>query len=972
MNFDRFNPLSSYLSSYGAPSAAPVPSQEPQSSIPPAHQSNAGTSVSGADDWGIEENVSTPSVSQHNYFTNQLHPIHSISSNPHLEDFASPQFPQYGSHHGNFQYPQHNNYQHSHHSHQHYEHSLQYHYEHKDQPDFSYYYKKYTPHPIEGNTDNFSKFIFKYLTLDKIEDKFWEKFKYNLVTSDLLDDTMILSKNEQAFTALEATLSQQKQDHDHRRTTLVSTLNFDGSQLEVLEKQYRLKYSGRYGNMNYIILVINMIMYLLKQQQRVYLNKPAIPHHSQMKMFKVTLIIASKLIKYKKFKLLVMSQRNLALLNQFLLSNFDINKRLIQKLIALKELEVFYYINRKVSQKEKAERESYKHDLRSHLGSSLHFLILCMRTSISKLLPYLNGDLFEKYCSLNNIDIHFLTIEYEVDDSEMTEPNSSNHSEYNSLDEIVFNMNKFNQLRKLFICQLLTLNESPVKHNFFTYTLMDQFPGADVQDDLSMKDLMKMTLLKDIFEEHNQTSNTFISLFKNFESINRDENAFGNKFSMPQENQDILTIKSNQLHANNNNDTSEEYNDTNLVTLINKLSNLTTNLKYFQKYNKSTTENIDELNEKLMIFNKFNDDLQAIKAAYSLNVKDLNAEIYQLSNQEPPSPSVSNSSLTSPRSSTISANGEFNLKSFHNSSIKKRFSLPVSVPPLKSPITSPVAQNIEAGSNDRISSDRTHAPEANVSSSSGKKYKRLSTGLQLGLLTVFEEPKQEGARPQNGNYRHSSGSNSGRRSGQHFLRSLGNAGGVSYDDNYVNILPPANYETYNQATYEQLSNNGNKKLSFTNFRNSNRFSLNSVNSNISGLTDLISSTQITSYDDDDIDGLVKGTKSDDKSQEISQEELKLKLEESFSRIYNLENENKILKLNKNMTNSDHDTIKYENGSVSEQQSNSNDNTHQLDNKKNCEKEFKLNGPFLSELERSLAHKISQNSILGNSEVGDEA
>lgn len=70
------------------------------------------------------------------------------------------------------------------------------------------------------------------------------------------------------------------------------------------------------------------------------------------------------------------------------------------------------------------------------------------------------------------------------------------------------------------------------------------------------------------------------------------------------------------------------------------------------------------------------------------------------------------------------------------------------------------------------------------------------------------------------------------------------------------MLPPTGYESYNQSTLDQLSNSQAKKLSFGNLRNSNRFSLNSVNSTVSGLTDFISSTHLTCYDDDD-DGLVK-------------------------------------------------------------------------------------------------------------------
>lgn len=78
--------------------------------------------------------------------------------------------------------------------------------------------------------------------------------------------------------------------------------------------------------------------------------------------------------------------------------------------------------------------------------------------------------------------------------------------------------------------------------------------------------------------------------------------------------------------------------------------------------------------------------------------------------------------------------------------------------------------------------------------------------------------------------------------------------------------------------------------------NQNRYSLNSLQSNISGITDLIS-TNLTSYgDEDQTDQVPEGGNANSNIQNpLSKEDLKLKLEESFNRIYNLENENKLLK-----------------------------------------------------------------------------
>jgi len=182
---------------------------------------------------------------------------------------------------------------------------------------------------------------------------------------------------------------------------------------------------------------------------------------------------------------------------------------------------------------------------------------------------------------------------------------------------------------------------------------------------------------------------------------------------------------------------------------------------------------------------------------------------------------------------------------------------------------------------------------------------------------------------------------------------------VSYDDNYINILPPQTYETYNQSTLDQLSNNTKaKKLSFS-LRNSNRFSLNSMCSNVSGVTDLISSTQLTNYDDeqDDIN--------DSNISKISKEELRLKLEESFSRIYNLENENKILKSNHQDIVEENESEKKVSFESTKELTNNNDKTegppeNSAENdkvsktlRKERSKSRIIDGSFLNELEQTL-------------------
>lgn len=1018
MNFDRLNPLSSYLASYGGygtPSEPNPKHQEPSkalaasnissqlshftqmatsqlSHIPLLSSHNQQNALSippppEISDWGIEESVSSPSMSNHNFFQNQLQPLHSISLNfdddikpynphvPHPRTFNQLHqlYQAYENYETNSQ-----NYDNNNHSNNNNNYGSIYntaYYQQPGEPDFSDYYHQYIPSPLHPTTENLSKYIHKYLSLHGIERTFWEKFKYGLVVSNLLDDTMILSKSEQALSNLKDTIEAEK--IERKSFPLVNTLNCDGTQLRVLEKSYSLHYSRNYGNLNNVIIIINLIIFLMKQEQRRHLNYSATMSYSnRMKMFKILLIISTKLIKFNRFKLLVMSQLNLSYLNSFLLLNYSINKKLIQKLIILKELDVYYYVNRNKDEAnhDSKSREVYKSSLREHLANTLHFLNLNLRTSIARLLPNLNGDLFEQYCNLNNIDILLLQEDYRDGDEEelngMDSPVSSS-KEKNSLDEIVFNMNKFNQLRKLFICQLLTINESSVKKNFFIYKLMDQFPPIKTEDwerddDITaFNNIAKLGFIRQVLHDHNKITNSFVLLFNHFDDIHNNDSAaveVNTRFNISHENQDILAVRANRNSKEKQaveNSNEMENTDKYLESLIGKVIKLGTNLKYFQSYNRSTKSitNVDEFNEKLMIFNQFEDDIQSIKEMYHLNAKEL-SDIDGWTGRHA-SPADSNGTSTSPRIPSRANKGEFNLKTFHTSSIKKRYSLPSSVTPLKIPLGSPVTPRTSV-----VDSDRVLSPEG----TSGKKYKRLSTGLQLGLLTVFEDPKQlnnEVRRNSAESRRSSTVSASRRSSGQTKTQVKGNGNvGVSYDDNYVNILPPTSYETYNQDALDQLSNS--KKYNIT--RNSNRFSLNSVNSNISGLTDLISSTHITSYDEEDVqDGLINDSIRDKSSLQISKEELKLKLEESFNRIYNLESENKLLKLNKNTTNSDHDTVKFDNASMNEHLETSVENRASQDSSNEFE-DSGLAKPFLTELEQSLSSHHGIQAAISESEI----
>lgn len=564
-------------------------------------------------------------------------------------------------------------------------------------------------------------------------------------------------------------------------------------------KKFTLSLKFNY-NITSILRYINIIIHCIK-------------YGCPVEIFKIVMIQLHKLITIHKLKTKLIMSQNSKYLNHFLLENYKINQSLITNLIHLKKVGI-----------EKNSNSSRANDakiIKDNLLHTLHFLNFHYTNSISQMFDSIDCEVFEQYININNIDLN----------SFKTKTHDS------PIDEIVSQINKFHQLRRLFICQLLSISEKSSSKSFFVLQLIDSlnFASSNNANINSLTD--KILHITGLFKNQVNHLSNFNENFEVFNQVINEEKTH--------DNDDILNIST----------TSEVSKTSNLIDLIEKLDSLSTNLKYFHKYNQSTKTitNIDEMNEKLMIFNQFNDDFNQSQELYKLSVNDLNQEIYLVEKNSRP-----NSTDESVKSPALS-NKEFNMKSFHNASIKKRFSLPA---------TSSMDESLLA--NPLLGKEREVGREKENTSPQGRKYTRLSGGLGVGLLTVVEEqsaPKRDKAskldpsKPQ-----------------------------VSYDDNYINILPPPTYETYNQSTFDQLSNNARSKKYSINLRNSNRFSMNSMNSTVSGVTELIS-TQLTNYEDDEDNDININTV----DTKVSKEELRLKLEESFNRIYNLENENKSLK-----------------------------------------------------------------------------
>lgn len=669
---------------------------------------------------------------------------------------------------------------------------------------------------LPSTTVNFHKFIKKYLCLEHKDTAIVERFKYNLVVLNLLDASMVLSKNEQALNNL---VQIRNEVDSSLHIKLVKEFSHDGTVLEVTNKQYRLSFPPAYSSPLLLLNIISLIIFLLKQNYHIRSN---LSHANRITMFKILLIMATKLVKCKRARTTLTASRSLRSLDDFMISNCRVNKTLITSMISLKEIEMFAFMN-KTSNTDSTTK--YSDELKNHLNMLLNCLLLNIRHSVSTLLPMCNGQLLEQYCEINNVQL-----------AHIFEEIVENPEDQLTMEILKDKLNAFNNIRRFFICQLLTIHDSPLR-NFFMLKLYDAFHIDDAEV-FQLNFSERLTKLELIFEEHTKTLDQLLALNKKFKALSK------TKASTDYANDDVLSR--DKTPERRDDELFLLDTELNLHNLINKLTNVTTSLLYFKKYSQAIAEvnDSEEYDEKMSIFALFQSELRGCMELYNVCRSDYEGEY---SRRFRP-PSQTSSASTSQRNS-LNSNEHFNPKAFQtgtSGSMKKRYSS---------------QSNGEPARSDSISS----SPRVG---SLDKRYKRLSTGLQLGLLTVFEEPTTKDT---------NASKQSPRELKEDSHSRLEGAGATS---------PPSNYEAFNQAALEALTRRRSVRQSM------GRFSVNSLNSNISGITDLIAST---TGDEDEAEISKTSLISGPAPPGISKEELKKKLEESFTRIYSLENENCELK-----------------------------------------------------------------------------
>lgn len=639
-----------------------------------------------------------------------------------------------------------------------------------------------------ASTDNFHKFITKYLSLKSLKTLVLDKFKYNLVISNLLDESLVLSKNEQAL----ANLLQLRSSSRHQGPIeIYQRYHHDGILLQISLKQYKLVCSPVFGRTSLLFNTLSLIIFLLKQNINV---RSQFPYQSRIRLFRILLIISTKIVSYRRIWNTIEASKSINKLEDFMISNCKINKTIITSILSIKELDMFSFLNR--TEPPNKALASYSEILKTHLNTILDSLILNARFSIRELLPLSNGDILEKYAEINNIPLGEISEFTDQADGPL------------SLESLTAKLSRFNSLRRFFVCQLLTFHD-PNLHNFFILKLCDCFKVNFHSFTPFISCSRKLQILCRIFDDHTSTLNQLCILNTQFKSLHSFDQA------VDYVNDDVLMANNQQPKDRFSDNFSFNESDLAIDQLTDKLQNLTTSLKFFKKYKNSieVNKNAEEHEEKLSIFESFGKELNTLVNMYQSCSSDLNMEysVNFLGASNPSSRSTSNRN-----SSGID---QFNPKTFRTS----------------------------ARSLKKISSSTSPINELDLVNGLDRKLKRFLVGLQLGLLTVLEEPSKS------------------------CVKAKG-----SGEDLISRIQLPLSLENFNAKAFDALTRKQDPKYS-------NRYSMYSLNSNVSGLSDLIASSNITT--EAESPDMNKGIDSG----QLSKAQLKEKLEESYSRLLTFDN-----------------------------------------------------------------------------------
>lgn len=363
----------------------------------------------------------------------------------------------------------------------------------------------------------------KFNDIDLSFQKFQDEFKYILITSQLLDETILISKYKKKISTLQL---------NHNSNTLITKFgNF------FINSGSNLLMNDNLNSLTYIHLV-SFIRHLFKNYTK--LNK--LQSKSLLIIISVNLFILSnyKLICYKIIEITILNNLKKFIKNY---QRFDIS--IIKLLNKYKELTIFPNMlpNNIPSRSSDILKSDKIYEI---LNNSVNLLTSNILNNINQLFSSINSSDLENYCGIYNIDLNELN--YYLS-NEFISNNLSNY------EKLLINLKKFQYLRRFLICCLLSsTNEININYSEFLNKVIKIFQAdkmipnsinlfnklnlisSSLQNIQNLSHLLNLNIMEFIKFEKISTSNTEDSL----KNINTTSSNLSNKLKEVQLNLSIL------------------------------------------------------------------------------------------------------------------------------------------------------------------------------------------------------------------------------------------------------------------------------------------------------------------------------------------------------------------------------------------------------------------------------------------------
>jgi hypothetical protein len=406
------------------------------------------------------------------------------------------------------------------------------------------------------------KVLSQFHELDGQFENFQDEFKYILITSQLLDETLLISKYKKKISSL----------HLKVRDSLIVT-RF-GIRFKQMQSQYSM--NGNYLNSISYLRIICFLRYLSINHDKF--------NRGQLKSILIIITVnIYGLANIRSFSLKVIETVILNGLRRFIKNYQKLDISIIKLMNNFKELSIFPNLTNNTVPTQSTDLQKSE-EIYDVLNSTLILSVNGIINNIVNIFHCINSSGLKNYCEIYNIQLEELN--YHLSSKSC----NSSTSDYDKMSQ---NLKKFLYLRRFFICCLLSTNEVDSDPTYL-HKISRIFHIPEPQS----------SHISDNFERFSAISKALQNLYKFSETVSNNLNGF-----MAKENSRVLGGKDTSTIMPTSQTPSH------LIKLTHKLKEIQLNL--------ATLDDNNSIDDQIQEFAKIGELLTSVHNIYNQDLTNL-------------------------------------------------------------------------------------------------------------------------------------------------------------------------------------------------------------------------------------------------------------------------------------------------------------------------------------------------------------